>query len=157
MSKPSTDSEAPDPTISANGKGIRLRIPWRFASLIGAMVIGSGLTIVGVMRFIGVASASELQTVSTKNDAEHGAIQGKLKDQGAFNTAISGKVDVMATRLESVQTVQNRSIARDEARRVTAAIRDRNEREHEYDRLLGLNLDRLERGEDPCGTLACGR
>ena len=65
---------------------------------------------------------------------------------------ISGIVKI---KIDAVQEVQQRQIARNESRRLTEKIANRTRREREYDRLYDLNMKRLKKGSDPCASIDC--
>lgn len=81
-------------------------------------------------------------------DIRHIRLDQVVAQQGQDIGDIKVKVD-------DIQSVQHKQIARQEARRITSDIKNREKREAEYDRVLLLNLGRLRQGRDPCATLAC--
>jgi mannitol-1-phosphate/altronate dehydrogenase len=105
--------------------------------------------------FGGVASASALEDVSTQNAAEHTDIRKSLDVQKKATDDSSLAIDRITTAIGKIEATQNRDIARKEARRLADDINSRVKAEQAYERLFELNLNRLSRGADPCGTLAC--
>ncbi len=103
--------------------------------------------------------------VASTEDVRNGIMQHTIQERMEADTRyerINGVVakqgrDIgkIKTKVDDIQNVQQRQIARQEARRLTAGIKDRKEREQTYDRLLERNLRRLEAGRDPCSTLVC--
>jgi len=76
----------------------------------------------------------------------------RLKDDVAQNSkAIQG----VKKTVGEIQSVQHKTFARDEAKRLTADIRERRRREKTYDWLVDRNLRRLRAGKDPCSTVNC--
>jgi len=65
------------------------------------------------------------------------------------------KIDEIATTTSQIKNAQNLQIARHEARALTAEMTNREEREASYDRLLNLNMVRLQNSIVPCATLSC--
>jgi len=54
-----------------------------------------------------------------------------------------------------IQTIQHKTFARDEAKRLTSEIRNSAGRLKKYDWLVDRNMRRLKDGLDPCTTLRC--
>lgn len=142
------------PAVVLDRKGIQ--VPWKFILFGLTVLAGGGIGSWGLQTFLGTsASASELQVVSTKNDAEHSEIKGTLVVQQKITTENTEAIKAVTTTVGKIESAQTRDIARAEARRLTDDIANRKIAEREYDRLFELNLRRLGRGLDPCGTLAC--
>ncbi|MCP4674320.1 MAG: hypothetical protein GY854_02140 [Deltaproteobacteria bacterium] len=132
-------------------------------SWLDTMLNKKNIAVLLVMLFGGGGVAA--WDVATKNDVkeaivEH-AVQQRAESDARYQRIDSvveqqgsdiGKIKV---KVGDIQNVQQRQIARQEARRLTSGIKNRNEREQEYDRLLERNLRRLEAGRDPCSTLVC--
>lgn len=152
-----SDAVSPDSgDIKITKKGVALN--WRVCAIIGLLGLGGGGFTVAARSFFGLDGANSLATpppIKTiadelaDNRVAHGAFTSKLDEH---DKAIHG----VSEKLTSVQTVQHRQVARDEARRVTEPIKNRTERERTYDRLLDLNLKRLADGRDTCQTADCG-
>jgi len=132
--------------------GITSIANWK--NLIIALIIvfggGGGLAALDFMTQEEVEECVDGKLVNERlrEDTRHRQIDAVVQQQGSDLVVIKTKVD-------DIQTVQRKQIARQEARRLTSAIRDRREREAAYDRLLDLNLRRLHSGQDPCRTIAC--
>jgi len=137
--------------IKENG----IHINWKYL-LIGIIVIFAG----GGSWF-GIALATkdqvddkiQIQAEKQKNTdtAQDAAIKENSKEIHEVKE-ISGQVKF---KLNAVQEVQHRQIARDESRRLTEKIRSRQRRENDYDRIYNLNIKRLKAGKDPCSDLSC--
>jgi len=148
------ESEIPEPSVMLNKKGIN--IPWKFAGLIlGIVLTGAGGTWGLQSLFGGVASASALDEVTIKNDVDHTDIRKTLDGQKKSIDESVVKVEQLTTSINKIEATQNRDIARKEARRLADEIPSRTKAEQAYERLFELNLNRLARGADPCGTLSC--
>lgn len=146
------DSTAPAVTLDRKG----IQIPWKFILFGLTVLAGGGIGSWGLQTFLGTsASASELQVVSTKNDAEHSEIKGTLVVQQQITTENTTAIKGVTATVEKIESAQTRDIARAEARRLTDDIPNRKVAEREYERLFERNLQRMARGLDPCGTLAC--
>ncbi len=125
--------------------------------------IKKAITVFAVLLFGGGGVAA--WDVATKSDVQVSIQQHTLNERfqadaryGRINTVVERQgrdISKIKTKVDEISTVQRQEIARHEARRLTASIKDRKEREHEYDRLLERNLRRLEAGRDPCSTLVC--
>ncbi len=146
------DSTAPAVVLDRKG----IQVPWKFILLGLTVLAGGGIGSWGLQTFLGTsASASELQVVSTKNDAEHSEIKGTLVVQQQITTENTTAIKGVTATVEKIESAQTRDIARAEARRLTDDIPNRKVAEREYERLFERNLQRMARGLDPCGTLAC--
>jgi ABC-type phosphate transport system auxiliary subunit len=117
--------------------------------------IGSILTVVlggGTIAGVQLVTKEDLQASEQIQSAKVAQVEENVKrDIGSINAKI-GDLDTKVVKVQSYQIKQD---ARQEARRLTETIKDRDEREEEYDRLRELNVKRLEEGKDPCATLQC--
>lgn len=148
-----TNSIAP---VEIKKTGIIFNIRWRFIASVIGVILGGG-TVAGLATTVGVGSsvASEFDTFKNSQGYVHEHIEKALKEQDKRATEQDTKILDVAKVVSSVQTTQQRDVARNEARRLTEKIKEREERESTYDRLYELNLKRLQRGADPCGTISC--
>lgn len=144
------------PTVEAASTSIKVDIPWRFVIPIAAFLLGGG-AIGGVTSIFmpGNSSSAELQTFKGEQNTQHGQINETLKRQDAHAKKQDGRIEDISKTVSSVQTTQQKDVARTEARRLTEKIPNRTDREETYDRLYELNLKHLQRGEDPCATVNC--
>lgn len=88
-------------------------------------------------------------------DERHTVIDEKFEKQDVNIQKLGENIQKLGENIQSIQTTQIQEIARKEARRVTAVLKNRNKREDTYDRLLVQNLKRLKNGKNPCVNLAC--
>lgn len=112
----------------------------------GGGVTGGGLAVFDFSTTEDVKKVTD-QMISNENE-RHKVIDQKFSRQSAD---INGLKDTVT----DVRATQIREIARQEARRLTEGIKNRQQREEEYDRLLNRNIKRLEMGRDPCATRDC--
>jgi hypothetical protein len=154
MPRPDVNSVAP---VELAKNGIKLQIPWRFiVPIVGFLLCGGTLAGVGAMFSTGSVEASPaFESFRSMQERQHIDIDGTLKRQDQHALEQDSKIENIKNVVSSVQTTQQRDVARNEARRLTEKIKDRIERENTYDRIYELNLRRLQRGLDPCGTIAC--
>jgi hypothetical protein len=112
-------------------------------------MLGLGYGGTAVAQFATRADVSaEIGTYEKMDTGRH----AELRNNVDGNTVSIGKITGV---VEEVQETQHRDIARSEARRITSDVRDRAQRETLYDTLLGINLKRLKRGQDPCSNVDC--
>lgn len=151
---PKDTSSLPPVEIAKNG--IKVTIRWKLIAAIASAVLG-GVGIAGATTVVGVtfASADDVQAFKIDQDVQHSRINKSLDDQDAHAKAQDDRIADINKTVSSVQTTQQRDVARTEARRLTEKINNRLEREETYDRLYELNLKRLQRGDDPCGSIDC--
>lgn len=144
------------PPVEIAKNGIKVTIRWKLIAAIASAVLG-GVGIAGATTVVGVtfASADDVQAFKIDQDVQHSRINKSLDDQDAHAKAQDGRIADINKTVSAVQTTQQRDVARTEARRLTEKINNRIEREETYDRLYELNLRRLQRGEDPCGSISC--
>jgi hypothetical protein len=149
-----TDSDAPIAEIKKSGLFFSIKWRWLLGCL--GLLLGSG-TIAGLTTTLGVGDsmASDFSSFKTEQATVHKHIEDTLFNQDERTTLQDNKIEGISKVISSVQTTQQRDVARNEARRVTEDIKNRAEREAAYDRIYELNLKRLQRGADPCSTVAC--
>lgn len=144
-------SEAPAEFVPG---GIKIR--WKFILTVITAVLGGG-TIAGLGVTVGTKDtvSTEFNQFKSEQDDVHAHITETLKKQDERSVSQDLKIETISGVITAVQTTQQRDVARNEARRLTEKISNREEREFAYDRLYELNLKHLSRGEDPCGSLSC--
>ena len=148
-----TNSIAP---VEIKKGGISFNIRWKFIFSCVGLILGGG-TVAGLATTVGVGStvASDFDTFKSSQGYAHEKIDKTLSSQDKRAETQDAKIEDINKVVTSVQTTQQRDVSRTEARRLTEKIKDRDEREATYDRLYELNLKRLQRGADPCGTVSC--
>lgn len=153
MAKTISDANIP---IQIVENGIKFKVRWRFLASVIGVLLGGG-SIAGLTAIVGTGTsvASDLKEFKFEQDARHIHIDSVLSEQDKHARMQDTKLADVNQAIISVQTTQQRDVARNEARRVTEYIKDRQTREREYDRVYELNLRRLQRGEDPCGNVNC--
>lgn len=144
------------PPVELAKNGIKVTIRWKLIATIASIVIG-GVGIAGATTVVGVnfASADDVKAFKVDQDIQHSRINKALDDQDTHAKAQDARIEDINKTVSAVQTTQQRDVARTEARRLTEKITNRIEREETYDRLYELNLRRLQRGDDPCGSIDC--
>lgn len=153
MAKTISDANIPVQIVE---NGIKFKVRWRFLASVIGVLLGGG-SIAGLTAIVGTGTsvASDLKEFKFEQDARHIHIDSVLSEQDKHARMQDTKLADVSQAIISVQTTQQRDVARNEARRVTEYIKDRQTREREYDRVYELNLRRLQRGEDPCGNVNC--
>ena len=143
------------PSIKIENGAVSLN--WKMVLIVIAL-LGGGGSVLGInllpenMRVSTETKADELPVEHVKT---HSEIDRHLEEHDAALEE-QGKVIVeVKTKVDELQTVQHKQFARDEARRATEGIRNQNQRMEEYDRLVDINMKRLDRGADPCSTVNC--
>lgn len=156
MPTDATPLSVPVPPVETPSTSIKVDIPWRLVLPIAAFLLGGG-TLAGVTTaFTGAAaSPQELSAFKLEQNQQHAHINQTLEEQDKHAKVQDGRIEDIGKVVKSVQSTQLRDVARTEARRLTEKIPNRVERENTYDRLYELNLRRLERGTDPCGSISC--
>jgi hypothetical protein len=115
-------------------------------------------TILGSGSFVGfqfVTSAQMIEALATSEKKQETKSEEKIAPVRAAVGSITVQLGDITDKLSSVQLSQIQQNARQEARRITADIKNRSCREKEYDRLRALNEKRLVRGDEPCSTIEC--
>jgi len=144
-----------DAPVTLEGGGLKIKLHWRLIVCVLG-VLGLGGSAVGISsQFGGAASSDELGAFRIEQTDAHRVIDRTLKEAGALAVEQDVKIERVSKAIDSVLSQQQRDISRTEARRLTEKIGSRREREETYERLYELNLRRLARGADPCGTLGC--
>jgi hypothetical protein len=148
-------SEAPA-EITGDGGGVSLKIRWKLIATVIGLLAGGG-TIAGLSTRVGMTdgAAAEVEAFKGEQAAAHLTISESLEKQVAHAAVQDARIQDVTEVVRSVQVTQQRDVSRTEARRLTETIGNRKERERTYDRLYELNLKRLGRGADPCGTVSC--
>ena len=134
--------------------GITVYIPPKVVSVMIALALGSGAGVLGGFKWLNGSPPDE---DSHNSDVEHRDQDYDVRFQSieSTQTVHTTKIGALEEKTNDIQTVQHGDIARTEARRVTADIRNREEREREYDRLVILNIKRLKEKRPPCNTRRC--
>ena len=145
----------PEQEVGISAGDLKIQIPWKMIITIAAVLLGGG-TVAGVTTTLGGGEESSgLNVFRSEQTAAHKLIDASLESASKRAEKQDEKIAGVAKVVGQVQITQQRDVARNEARRVTADISNRKEREAAYDRLYELNLKRLQRDADPCGTLSC--
>jgi hypothetical protein len=153
MTKAETTSDSP---VELAPGGFKIRIRWKFIlSIFGLLLGGGGLASVAAMFNAGTSVAGDFDSFKSEQSFQHTLIDNTFKDQDARTKLQDGRIETISKAITSVQTTQQRDVARTEARRLSEKISNRKDREDTYDRLLEFNLRRLGRGEDPCANVNC--
>ncbi|MEN6368598.1 MAG: hypothetical protein ABFD77_02745 [Thermotogota bacterium] len=140
--------------VMLDRKGIH--IGWKILLTVLGVIAGGGAGSYAMQLLLGgVASSATLDEVSTQNDSDHKEIRGTLAEQQKVTAENTTAIRGVTATVEKIESAQTRDIARAEARRLTDDIPNRKVAEREYERLFERNLQRMARGLDPCGTLAC--
>jgi hypothetical protein len=151
------ESEAPSASITANGKKVTIRIPWKIISGIIVLLLGGGLSTVGVLKCMGVASAAEVESLKTDNAGEHTTIRATQEQDHKMTVANDTAVKALTVSVGGIQSTMVKDVARREARRLTDQIKNRTQAERLYDSLVDKNIRRMTADPplDPCGSLEC--
>jgi hypothetical protein len=151
-----TTSLSPGSPVEIGKTGIKFRITWKHIMSGIGILLGSGILAGGATLFnVGSSVADDFSSFKKDQRVVHQDIDKTLKAQDVRAVAQDARISDISKVVTSVQTTQQRDVARTEARRLTEKIPNRSEREEAYDRLYELNLKHLQRGEDPCGTVNC--
>ena len=135
-----------DSTIEVTQSGIKL--PVKAIVVILTIILGGGAGVYGVDSATTARLDEQVEEFKKIEDTRHEETQSALEEHGKLIEALSESVSKMSER-------QLRAEARDEARRVTKEIKDRDKREYEFGRLFEKNIDRLKEGRDPCADVSC--
>jgi hypothetical protein len=153
MSKTTTTSDSP---IELTSGGVKVRVRWKFiVSVLGLLLGGGGLASIAAIFNVGSSVASDFDAFKSDQSFQHKKIDTTLEEQDSRAKLQDGRIEVISKAITSVQTTQQRDVARTEARRLSEKISNRKEREDTYDRLYVRNLDRLQAGKDPCANTNC--
>ena len=119
------------------------KIPWKLIfSLLAVVGVGGGGSYV-FMTGDQVEECVDRKAVEIEKHVE----STYVKIDPTFNE--------VKNTINQVQTVQHAQISRDEARRITAPIDDREIREASYDRLVGMSMRRMKMKKEPCLNIDC--
>jgi hypothetical protein len=152
----SAEEKVSDAPVELAPGGIKIRVRWKvIAGIFGFLFAGGSLAGVGAMFNVGTSVAGDFDAFKVEQGSAHRHIDSALELQDKHAKEQDGKVEGISKAISLVQITQQRDVARTEARRLTEKITNRQEREEAYDRLYELNLRRLQRGVDPCGTISC--
>ena len=152
MNTKRSNSEPPTPyrNFRLDAQGIIAN--WKSLGVLLTLLLGGG----GSWLAWDVANEDEVDNRIVKHATDERSYEDERyqrHDRIIVNNskAINGLVDTVG----EIQSVQHKQVAREEARRVTSEINDRERRELEYDRLADQNMRRLRAGRDPCSTVTC--
>lgn len=155
MPTPIVDAPTDSPVELASN-GIKIRIRWKFiTSVVGALLGSLGLAGIATLFNVGTSVADDFTVFKSEQRTQHTHINTVLETQDKRSEAQDGRIEDISKAVTSVQTTQQRDVARTEARRLTEKIQNRADREEAYDRLYELNLVRLRTGRDPCANVNC--
>jgi len=136
--------------------GIKFTVRWKFIlSVVGFLLCGGSFASVAAMFNVGTSVADDYDGFKAVQTSAHMRIDSALETQDKKAAVQDARIEAIGGIVTSVQTTQQRDVARTEARRLTEKISNRKDREDTYDRLYELNLRRLNRGEDPCANVNC--
>ena len=132
-----------------------IKINWKVLILVITVLFGGGGTYAGVQLVtkdrLDHAIINHDQIIESRN-----ARQDKAIKQNAAAIVDNGKViGTVRVSIDAIQEVQHKQIAREEARRVTQKINNRQKREEAFDRVYDANMKRLKKGDDPCFNIRC--
>jgi len=132
---------------------ISKKISWAAKNLKNVIFLvvfsGGALTFVLGWRFY------DKTEIDTQHQATHDLISGVVDRFDVHVEKNADDFEILTTTIGQIQTVQRKSYARDEARRVTGHIRDRDKRERQYDFIVEKNMFRLENKLDTCSDTRC--
>lgn len=133
--------------IDSTGASLSWR-GWRaFIGFILFILVGGG----GAISFR-LVTADQLDSSIKASESRQDA---KLMPVKIEVTDIKLKIGQITSKIDDVRHFQYKQESRNEARRLTFDIKNRDARESEYDRIRELNEKRLKNGKDPCTTLDC--
>jgi hypothetical protein len=119
------------------------------------VLIGSFLTaLAGGSGYVGFQFVTQAELSQSEKRQETRVSEVKTEVKKDIGT-IKVKIGNLGGKVDRVQSYQVKQDARQEARRITERIGNRNEREEQYDRIRELNEKRLKEGKEPCATLDC--
>ena len=137
-----------------NGRGIA--VSWKTVLAVLTVLLGGGGGGYAVRQYVTAGQVDQkIEAVKASENVRHEKLDRVVDGLIVTQEAQGTKLEQVSRTVGSIQAVQHRQIARDEARRVTKDIRSRNQREEAYDRIREVNLSRLKRGAEPCGSLEC--
>lgn len=143
-----------NPSDSPPRAGVQIYVPPKLASVLIAVLIGTGVGGLGGVKWFNGSGAEGTGHISThpNRNPDYDVRFQTFEDAQTVHTK---KIGALEDKTEEIQSVQHKDIARQEARRLTKDIPNRERREREYDRLFGLNMSRLKGGREPCANLRC--
>ena len=144
-----TDSEKPNVTITEKGVTAKFPMKWILA-VTTAFMLGGGIPT--LTSFIGITgiSSDKFDKHEYKQSAKFSEIDNKIK----LNDEAILEIKKTLSNLEAIQRIQ---VATEEARVLTARIKNTDERTDEFVRLLKLNITRLSQipPKGTCYNLDC--
>jgi hypothetical protein len=161
MPKDNGENGKPRRTRKSTAPAIRIEkgavsLNWKMIVIVIAVLTGSG-SIAGInllpdgMKINGEDKGMK----HAEHKVKHKEIDTKLTEHTGTLKAQGEMIGEVKNTLGAVQTVQHKQFARDEAKRATEEISNPEKRMNEYDRLVDINLKRIGRGDDPCGSINC--
>jgi hypothetical protein len=146
-----------NPSDSPPKSGAWVYIPPKVLLVVVAVFLGSGAGVGGVTKFLNGSGDDKGSHKGDKGNSDEGNKNYNVRFQSIESTQKihTQKIGALETKTNDIQTVQHGDIARTEARRLTEDIKNRDEREREYDRLVDLNIKRLKENDPPCSDRRC--
>lgn len=143
-----------NPSDSPPKPGVNIYVPPKVVLIAIAVFLGSGAGIGGVTKYL---NGSGAENTGHTSDIENRKQNYNVRFQTIENTQTvhTTKIKLLDDKTNDIQRVQHQDIARTEARRVTEEIRNREEREREFDRLYDINMMRLNEKKPPCIDRRC--
>lgn len=144
-------------SIIPGKRAVYVHLNWKTLIMILA-IIGGGSGGLTAFQFVTEKDVDErIDKHTEKNEETTQQLQTLIEQNSQANARQDQVLGEVTFRLDAFQTVQNKSFARDEARRLTDEIQDRKDRERTYDRLVDINETRLSKGKDPCRDVRCSQ
>jgi hypothetical protein len=145
-----------NPSDSPPKNGVQIYVPPKLASVLIAILLGAAGGGFGVTKLVNGSGADKQGKEPSKDNRNKRynvrfELDNVKKTQGEHGV----KIENLEKTTGEIQTVQHQNIARQDARRVTEKITNRDEREREFDRIYDLNMTRLKGKKPPCVDRRC--
>ena len=134
--------------------GVQVYIPPKLASVILAVLIGTGAGSLGGLKLFNRSDGDKSSHNSTHMNRDE-IFNVRFENIEKQQVEHTEKIAQLEETTQQIQDVQHQDIARAEARRVTKDLVNRRRRQEMEDRIYEVNLARLKKGEPPCLDRSC--
>ncbi len=142
-------------TIIPGRPAVYVHMSWKTILMILAVLVTGGGSLTA-FRFVTEKEVDKkIETHSTETNKTTEQLRTIIEQNTESNVRQDQMIGEVTFKLNAFQSVQHKTFARDEARRLTDEIDGRRDRERTYDRLVDVNEARLKVGKDPCRNISC--
>jgi hypothetical protein len=133
---------------------IKFTVPKKWLVVLAVAILGGGGITQALTDVLGI-KRPEPQEIKDERRRKHKKENERFVKINMRLDTHTEQIKTLDVRQTKMLDVQNQDIARREARRVTEKIRNRRERERQYDVIFTRNVNRLKAGKPPCSDDIC--